>query len=68
MTVGNEELGMVCTVEGCNNDGAGPPVVFNGVQTWLCTDHRREYDTDPTVWDGELDATRNLVVRLWRKA
>jgi len=41
--------------------------VFSGVQVLLCADHLREYDTDPTSWDGELDATRNRVVRMWRR-
>ena len=62
-----EDLGMVCTVDACSDDAVGPPVVFGGVQMLLCTAHRRQYNTNPTSWDGELDATRNRVVRLWRR-
>jgi hypothetical protein len=67
MTLGDDDLGMVCVVEGCSNDAAGPGIVFSGLQVLLCADHRREHDTDPTSWDGELDATRNRVVRMWRR-
>jgi hypothetical protein len=67
VTFGDEDLGMVCVVEGCVNDAAGPPIVFRRFHVLLCADHRRKYNTDPTAWDGELDATRNRVVRMWRR-
>ena len=67
MTNGDEDLGMVCVVDGCRGDAAGPPIVFSGVQVLLCVRHRRQYGTDPMSWDGQLDVTRNRVVRLWRR-
>jgi hypothetical protein len=65
--VTDSDVGMVCVVDGCSGDASGPPIVFGGVQALLCRDHRRQFDTDPMSWDGELDATRNRVVRLWRR-
>lgn len=56
-----------CVVDGCDQDATEPPVDFNGATLLLCSGHRADVDTDPLVWDGELDPTGDWVRRLWRR-
>jgi hypothetical protein len=60
-------LERTCVMEGCSEPAAGHPVVLDGVQAFVCRQHRQTFQAEPLAFDGEFNVAATEVLRMWHR-